>query len=61
MRQRCLVLAMIFVLAGCATADREAAAEARGFERGYWQAVKEQYWRIQNQQRHVPVTDPGKP
>ena len=40
---------------GCATAtrpsDRDAAAEARGYERGYRQAVKEQYWIIQNQQR----------
>ena len=47
-------------LVGCATparqTNREAAAEARGYERGYRQAVKEQYWLIQNQQRRpAPV------
>jgi hypothetical protein len=37
---------------GCSTpAKREAAAEQRGFERGYRQAVAEQYWIIQQQQR----------
>ena len=52
MRSRLLILVVPFVLVGCATsAQRESAAEARGYERGYGQAVKEQYWIIQNQQR----------
>jgi hypothetical protein len=39
-------------LASCATPHRrETDAEARGYERGYRQAVKEQYWIIQNLQR----------
>ena len=41
----------LFALGGCATPRRDAAAEARGYERGYRQAVKEQYAIIQNQQR----------
>ncbi len=52
-------------LAGCATptrqVDREAAAEARGYERGYRQAVKEQYWLIQNQQRRPAPAEPTTP
>ena len=55
MHPRCVILLLCLALAGCATpsrlSDREAAAEARGYERGYRQAVKEQYWIIQNQQR----------
>ena len=52
MRPRRLTPALCLILAGCATApQRDAAAEARGYERGYRQAVKEQYWIIQNQQR----------
>ena len=39
------------LLTGCATSPRDTAAEARGYERGYRQATKEQYWIIQNQQR----------
>ena len=55
-----VILLICSGLAGCATPirqnDREAPAEARGYERGYRQAVKEQYWLIQNQQRRpVPV------
>ena len=50
-------------LTGCATSarqtDREAAAEARGYERGYRQAVKEQYWLIQNQQRRLAPVEPN--
>jgi len=43
---------LCLILAGCASPRRrEADAEARGYERGYTQAVKEQYWIIQNQQR----------
>jgi hypothetical protein len=54
---RSLLLLSLTALTGCATfrpADRESAAEARGYERGYRQAVKEQYWIIQNQQRAAP-------
>lgn len=52
-------------LTGCATTSRptsrETEAEARGFERGYGQAVKEQYWIIQNQQRQAAVAAPKPP
>jgi hypothetical protein len=52
-------------LTGCATparqTDREAAAEARGYEHGYRQAVKEQYWLIQNQQRRPAPAEPATP
>lgn len=55
MHPRRLSLLLALALTGCATparlAEREAAAEARGFERGYRQAVKEQYWIIQNRQQ----------
>jgi hypothetical protein len=57
-----LTLLLCLALAGCATpariSDREAAAEARGYERGYRQAVKEQYWLIQNQQRRPAPAEP---
>lgn len=42
---------ILLLLAGCAAPKREAEAEANAYERGYRQAVKEQYWIIQNQQR----------
>lgn len=62
MRTRCLTLLLCLALAGCATparlAERETAAEARGYERGYGQAVKEQYWLIQNQQRRPTPAEP---
>jgi len=63
MRPRCLIVALCLTLTGCATtAQRDAAAEARGYERGYRQAVKEQYWIIQNQQRRpVPAPNPQTP
>jgi hypothetical protein len=49
---RRLLPLLLLTLAGCATPHhRETDAEARGYERGYRQAVKEQYWIIQNQQR----------
>lgn len=55
MRPRQLIAFLSLALGGCATpariTDREAVAEARGYERGYRQAVQEQYWLIQNQQR----------
>ena len=63
MRPRCLTLWFCLALAGCATparlTDRETAAEARGYERGYRQAVKEQYWLIQNQQRQPAPAEPN--
>jgi hypothetical protein len=46
------LIALLLTLAGCASpVRRESTAEARGYEHGYGQAVKEQYWIIQNQQR----------
>jgi len=60
---RCLILLWSLALAGCATparlTDRETAAETRGYERGYRQAVKEQYWLIQNQQRQPAPAEPN--
>ena len=63
MRPSRLKLLLCLALAGCATparlSEREAAAEARGYERGYRQAVKEQYWLIQNQQRRAAPVEPN--
>jgi len=60
---RCLILLWSLALAGCATparlSDRETAAEARGYERSYRQAVEEQYWLIQNQQRQPAPAEPN--
>ncbi len=50
---------VLLLLTGCATARREHEAEARGYERGYAQAVKEQYWIIQRQQRTPAAPEPG--
>lgn len=63
MRPSRLIAALCLTLTGCATtAQRDAATEARGYERGYRQAVKEQYWIIQNQQRRpVPAPNPRNP
>jgi hypothetical protein len=62
MLARTLIVLLCLAFAGCATparlSDRETAAEARGYERGYRQAVKEQYWLIQNQQRRPAPTEP---
>ena len=62
---RSLLLLSLLALSGCATvSDRAAAAEARGYERGYRQAVKEQYGIIQNQQRAAvppPAPNPAQP
>ena len=62
---RSLLLLSLLALPGCATvSDRDAAAEARGYERGYRQAVKEQYGIIQNQQRAAmppPAPNPAPP
>jgi hypothetical protein len=55
---RLLLSLLTLLLAGCATSQRQADAEARGYERGYRQAIKEQYWIIQNQQRGVPPATP---
>lgn len=47
-----LILGLCLLLGGCANqARREAVAESRGYERGYEQATKEAYWRLQDQQR----------
>jgi hypothetical protein len=46
-----LVSVLTLLLAGCATAPRDRAAEARGDGRGDGQATKELYWILQNQQR----------
>lgn len=56
---RLIACLLLLVLAGCTTPAKhaEAAAEAHGYERGYRQAVKEQYWIIQRQQRN-PATNP---
>ncbi|MFA5262944.1 MAG: hypothetical protein WC378_03900 [Opitutaceae bacterium] len=48
------VFIVLLALAGCATPRRQTDAEVRGYERGYAQAVKEQYWILQNQQRTAP-------
>jgi hypothetical protein len=56
-----LLLCLLLFLAGCASPRREPEAEARAYERGYRQAVKEQYWIIQNQQRGAPPPTPTKP
>lgn len=55
---RLLLSFIALLLAGCATQRREADAEARGFERGYGQAIKDQYWIIQNLQRGVTPATP---
>lgn len=58
MRKSGLIL-ILLLLGGCMNAGkREATAEARGFERGYRQAVKEQYWQIQNAQRPAQLNQP---
>jgi len=64
MRSERFLFALLLLIAGCATPKRDADAEARGYERGYGQAVKEQYWIIQNQQRAPlppPAPNPEKP
>ena len=65
MKTLLVILLICSGLAGCATptrqTDREAAAEARGYERGYRQAVKEQYWLIQNQQRRPAPAETNTP
>lgn len=59
---RRLSLLFLLGLAGCTSpAQRETAAEACGFERGYRQAVQEQYWIIQNQQRRPASAQPETP
>lgn len=57
-----LPLCLLLFLAGCASPRREPDAEAQAYERGYRQAVKEQYWIIQNQQRATaPAPNPTTP
>lgn len=61
MRPSLITLALL-LLAGCASPRRETEAEARAYERGYRQAVKEQYWIIQHQQRAAaPAANPNAP
>lgn len=62
MRAGGLILLCLLV-SGCASSrQRRVDAEARGFERGYTKAVKEQYWILQNQQRRpAETTQPSKP
>lgn len=56
-----LALLLATLLSGCATTRREAAAEARGYERGYAQAVKEHYWMLQDRQRPAAPPAPSAP
>ena len=56
-----VIFALMLLLTGCATARREKEAEARGYERGYAEAVKEQYWIIQRQQRTPAPTNGSEP
>lgn len=58
MRARLLLALLLPAMAGCASAPRAAEAEARGYERGRAQAMKEQYWIIQNQQRTASPQPP---
>ena len=62
MRPSCLLF-LALMLTGCATTRPEAQAEARGYERGYRVAVREQYCIIQNQQRQpsAPTSTPTPP
>lgn len=57
-----LLVCLVLLFAGCASPRREPDAETRAYERGYRQAVKEQYWFIQNQQRTpAPAANPKTP
>jgi uncharacterized protein YceK len=52
---------VIIALAGCASprrTDELREAERRAYERGYGQAVKEQYWIIQRLQKPKPSETP---
>ncbi len=55
------LICLLLLLVGCASPRREPDAEAQAYERGYRQAVKEQYWIIQNQQRTTSVPNPKTP
>jgi len=48
---RLSAILLLLLLGGCATTKRQTDAETRGYERGYAQAVKEQYWILQSEQR----------
>ncbi|MDB6093708.1 MAG: hypothetical protein JWM32_1270 [Verrucomicrobia bacterium] len=55
-------IVLVLLLAGCASPRIEKSAEEKGYARGYGQAVKEQYWIIQNQQRRgSAAADPKQP
>lgn len=45
------VIILLLAFAGCAGPAKRPDSDA--YERGYRQAVKEQYWIIQNQQREM--------
>lgn len=49
---RIMMFLCALLLAGCAAPVKRPNAEAEAYQRGYRQAVKEQYWIIQNQQRN---------
>ena len=57
-----LLLCLFLFLQGCTFSRREPDAGTQAYERGYRQAVKEQYWIIQNQQRAAaPAPNPTTP
>jgi hypothetical protein len=57
-----ILLPLLLALTGCASRpNKDADAESRGYERGYRQAVKEQYWLIQNQQRRPAAASASQP
>lgn len=59
---RLSLICLLLLLQGCASPRREPDAGTQAFERGYRQAVKEQYWIIQNQQRAAsPAPNPTTP
>lgn len=53
MHTRGVIVLLCLCIGGCASRSRDQASEARGYDRGLRQAVKEQYWLIQNVQRHA--------
>ncbi len=50
---RRLTVLLLLALGGCASPARREAAAALDYARGYREAVQEQYWIIQNQQRRA--------
>jgi hypothetical protein len=58
---RASLIIVCLLLTSCASPRHEPDAETRAYERGYRQAVKEQYWIIQNQQRTTSAPNPKTP